>query len=625
MGFMDSKEMKFIMGNITPFDKLGRARLNKLLGICEVNKYENREIIYSQGDAPDYFYIILTGRVEALVKENLRNPKIEILKRGTCFGIISLFTNEPHSVTMRSIETTFVLQAEKDKFKEFLKRNPLIFLDLSRILSQRVKVRFKPKRIFQSKKIGVTGAFRAGRLKYISDLGVELKEQTKKNIICIKTILETEKFLNIGDGGIDSMDNVLSMKFFREEEVSAYIVRDEIDYLYISPDGSSNFLSLLNFLSESYHFIIYESPYDFLKEEVCKSLESSYSLHFLLFSQNQEIEKAELMMEGLKNGNLLVEEKIKLILCEDLEQDKVCVNKEKMLVKYPIYATLPCPESDYYSKALTRIARDVGEVSVGIAFGSGAAYGFSHIGVLKVLERNGIDIDIVCGSSTGAMIAAMWAAGFDIKDIEEFAKDFGKKISSFSIMGFSFPFKGLMRAKRLESIFKGIFKDLTFYDLKHTLKIVAFDFIKRKTVILTKGPLYKAVAASCAMPGIFEPIRFNQDILLDGGILNPLPVKILLQYDTSKIIACNITLSQEQAFRHYSGKGKIHIFDFIFGSIETMQQQFVQQALKVADVVIHPNLEGLGWMEFEKASEFIKRGEIAALEKINEIKSLVFS
>ena len=148
------------------------------------------------------------------------------------------------------------------------------------------------------------------------------------------------------------------------------------------------------------------------------------------------------------------------------------------------------------------------------------------------------------------------------------------------------------------------------------------DFRRRQSVILDKGLIYKAVAASCAFPGIFEPVGSTKKLLLDGGVLNPLPTKILLDAKAHKIIASNISLSQEEALRHYAAR-KLHIFDFIFGSIETMQQQFVQQAIKIADVVIHPHLEGLGWLEFDKIEELIERGETAARNKLAEIKRLV--
>lgn len=130
------------------------------------------------------------------------------------------------------------------------------------------------------------------------------------------------------------------------------------------------------------------------------------------------------------------------------------------------------------------------------------------------------------------------------------------------------------------------------------------------------------MAASCAFPWIFEPVRLKKDIFLDGGILNPLPTKILLQYGAHKIIASNITLSQEQARSEYAKRDKFHIFDFVFGSIETMQQHFVKQAIELADITIHSNLEGLGWTEFNKLNEFVARGQAATQDKLTEIKKL---
>jgi len=312
-----------------------------------------------------------------------------------------------------------------------------------------------------------------------------------------------------------------------------------------------------------------------------------------------------------------------VIFTESSDNEGLTFEKKRRFINHSVYATLPLASQESYSKTLRRISREIGEVTLGIALGSGAAYGFSHIGVLKVLEENNIDIDIICGSSMGAVIAALWAIGFSVDKIEEISNEFGKKIGKFSILGFTFPLKGIMRARRLEGIFKSVFKNLTFYDLKHTLKIVAFDFLKRKPVVLNKGFLYKAVAASCAFPGIFEPINLKKSILLDGGILSPLPTKILLEHDADKIIASNISLSSEQSRREYRKRNSFHIFDFIFGSIETMQQMFIEEAIKIADVVVHTNLEGLGWMEFEKISAFVRRGEIAAQKKIEEIKNLV--
>jgi NTE family protein len=283
---------------------------------------------------------------------------------------------------------------------------------------------------------------------------------------------------------------------------------------------------------------------------------------------------------------------------------------------------MPAKTSADYAKALRRISRQIAEIVTGLALGSGGAYGFSHVGVLKILEKNNVNIDIICGSSVGSVIAALWALGYKIDEIEKLIIKLGKETNLFSFSGFSFPFKGFFKAKYLENILHKLFKDKTFYDLKHTLKIVVFDFVKKESRTLEEGLLYKAVAASCAVPGVFEPIRIKNEIFMDGGILNPLPTRVLLNYGVHKIIAVNITPSREEIYQEYKRRNKWHILDFIFGSIETMQREFVQTAVGVSDVVIHPNFEGISWLEFDKVEELIRRGEGATVKKIEEIKKL---
>ena len=622
---MDSKEISLIIGNSRPFSGLSLRQINKLITISEVKEYKNEEIIYKEGDPPSRLYFLIKGRVVASAKAGTKDRRIEVLKRGTCFGIISLLTDDPHSVTVKSIETSLILQVEDEVFKKFLEKNPYLALDFSRILSQRVKVRSKPKKIFQSKKIGIMGSVLAGKTRYMFDLGVKVKEQTQKDVICIQIIPSGEDRVHFIPevSPQDQKSEILSLRDFSEEALTDHIISSNIDYLYIRADAGDNFLPLLNFLSENYHFILYEIPHKFLEEHCDDFITPAHQVHFILFPKREELRKGASLIRELKVNNPLNQDKIKVILTESSDQEDLPFEKKIGLINHPVYASLPSASQESYSKALRRISREIGEVTLGLALGSGAAYGFSHIGVLKVLEKNNIDIDIICGSSMGAVIAALWAVGFSLEEIEKLSDEFGRKIGKFSILGFTFPFRGIMRARRLENIFKSVFKNLTFYDLKHTLKIVAFDFLRRKPRVLSSGLLYKAVAASCAFPGIFEPINFKKSILLDGGILSPLPTKVLLNYDVHKIIASNISLSSEQARREYRKRDRFHIFDFIFGSIETMQQIFVEEAVKIADVVIHTNLEGLGWMEFEKISAFVRRGEIAAKEKIEEIKNLV--
>ncbi len=625
---MDKKEISFILGNSPPFSKLGHWQLRSLINICEIKEYKNVETIYQEGDAPDYFYLLLKGRVGVSIKVKGQEEGIEIIKRGTCFGIISLFTDEPHSVTARSIESSLVLRVKNSEFKKFLKKNPLISLDISKILSQRVKARFKPKRIFQSKKIGVIDLSSENKSGYLFNLAIELKKQTKKKIICVQVLFSLQgnnkKNFNIQQSS-NNEGNVLKLEKFSEETLFDYVNNNEVDQLVLSAGCNDNFLSLLNFLSESYHFILYNISHDLVYRFSNKFILPADIIHLIFIPELKQSKMAEELIIHIEKVDATGEEKIQLIAIKDDKRKHHFLSNQKVIANKYIYATLPGSLSETYSNALRRIARETGGVSLGVSLGSGAAYGFSHIGILRVFEREGIEVDAISGTSMGAVIGALWACGFSSSDIEKKAGDLGKKIGRFSALGFSIPFKGIIKAKHLEGIFKSVFKNLTFQDLNHTFKIAAFSFFKRKTVILETGLVYKAVAASCAFPGIFEPVKFKQDIFLDGGILEPLPAEVLLKYGIHKIIACDITLSQTEALREHKRRKSFHVFDFIFGSIETMQYQFISQALKAADVIIHPNLEGLGWTEFGRIKEFVKRGEDAAQEKIEEIKRLVKS
>jgi NTE family protein len=616
---MDIKEVKFIVSNISFFSKLKKKDIDRFLKLCEIKEYKNGEVIYNESDPPDYFYLLLKGRVVAITEISGKDVEIELLKRSTCFGIISLITGEPHSVTTKSIETSYVLRVEKDKFKEFLNKRPLFSSEFFLTFSRRVKRRTQPKKIFQCKRIAVAGFPQSGKTTYMYNLGLQLKGQTGKKAVILEISPEDNFVLPL----FTRKYKVLNLKEFREDKVDDYILRDLIDYMLVKTDNITNFNALINFLSENYHFIIFEIPYLFIDKYSCELLPSSDVLHFLLAPIREELKETGRIMRNLIKDNSINKEKIHLIFSEFKADDRLSFEEEKRLLDYPVYATLPSYESQVYFKAVRRVARQLGEVVLGLALGSGGAYAFAHIGVLKILQENNIPVDVICGSSMGALVAALWAAGFSIEEMENAVKWVGKKMGSFPFSGFSFPFKGFMRARRLESIFKGVFGDRTFYDLKHSLRIAAFDFIRREAVILGEGLIYKAVAASCAMPGVFEPIRFKKDILLDGGVLNPLPTRILLNYGAHKIIAVNITPTKEEIVQRYKKGQKFHIFDFIFGSIETMQREFIHRALELSDVIIHPQFGGGGWMAFDRVDEFVENGERAAKEKIADLRKLL--
>lgn len=289
------------------------------------------------------------------------------------------------------------------------------------------------------------------------------------------------------------------------------------------------------------------------------------------------------------------------------------------------------------------------ECLVGLALGVGVAYGFCHIGVLKVIEDEKIPIDVISGSSIGAIIASLWVTGRSAQEILEIAKEFKEPKYIFGLVDLTFPWWGFIKGDKLYKFLKRYLGNKTFYDVSIPLKIIASNVTRKESKVLDKGILADAIMASCAMPGVFMPFKFKEEMLFDGGVINPLPTEALFKMGVKKIIAVNVTPSREDVLRQYGkirermalngeaiqkrskfslkqyfrDKFRTNILDIIFSSIEIMQSEIAQKEALLADVILHPDISGLNWLELNKAEEFTKRGEEEAKKNLDKIWQII--
>ncbi|MBU2102459.1 MAG: cyclic nucleotide-binding domain-containing protein, partial [Candidatus Omnitrophica bacterium] len=296
---MDKSEITLIVSNTPTFNKLSSADIEEFIALSELKEYKNGEIVYREGAPGDYFYFLLKGRIIALTTAAGRESEIDLLKRGTSFGIISIFTDEPHSVTTRSIESSYILRIPKDRFKDFINTHPPISLDFSRMLSQRVRAKtaLVPKRIFQVKRIGVIGFPSAGKTTYLYNLGRQLAEETNKNVICIE-VSSSDNFILPYLGKFEA--SPLALSEFREEDAGRFVATGLVDCLLLKVLSPGNFSALINFLSEQYHFILYEIPFSFWDSYFDDFTSLADHIHFLLFPQIEELRRAGILLDALK-------------------------------------------------------------------------------------------------------------------------------------------------------------------------------------------------------------------------------------------------------------------------------------------------------------------------------------
>jgi len=667
-----------ILNQLPLFSELNKSEKRLISKRSYLFEYKKDQIIYYEGSPADSFYYLITGRVKVFTKDiEGRENILEYLHRGKYFGIISLLTGEPHSVTAKALNDSVILRIEKNDFDFLLKKIPKLAIDLSLTLSRRLKRKdIHSKSIFESTIIAVYSNRKGvGKTTYAINLALGLRKETNKNVIivelnksefCALRYLKLPEFLGLIDLKDFSFDYTKLLNSILKHRLL------EIDLLNVkykerAKSSAKKIAAVLSLLTNDYHFIIIDLPRSFYlkaippkqkgrglpsdyNETILEALNQSDSIHIISSPDRLDLRQTYKMICEIKQKIRYKEEKIKVIISEFIEG--IAYSERIKILKQDIYATLAKldfeekeravlenPQTEY-AKTIRRICRETGDVLVGLALGVGAAYGLAHIGVLKVIEEENIPIDCISGSSIGALISCLWAIGKSSKEIADiFKSEFSQPKNIFKLLDLGIPKIGFIKGRKIKRLLEKYLGDKTFYDVKLPLKILTCNVERKKSEIIDKGSLLEAVMASCAMPGVFRPVRFKEELLLDGGILNPLPTDALVKSGIKKIIAVNVTPSREDILDKFKEvkEGvfsvqmprkidifKTNIFDMIFSSIELMQAEIEKNQGALADIVLHPNLSGLNWLEFYRVEEFIKRGEVETRKNLEEMKRIVY-
>lgn len=262
---------------------------------------------------------------------------------------------------------------------------------------------------------------------------------------------------------------------------------------------------------------------------------------------------------------------------------------------------------------------------VGIALGAGGARGFAHIGVLKVLEENNIHLDMISGTSMGALVGAIYSANPNIKKLEkEFIEENWKKYFDFSLL----PRWGLLKGDKIEKWLESKIGNISFNELKIPTYITSFDLKDKQKIIFNKGHVAGAVRASISIPGFFIPVGNKGRYLVDGGVTDPIPSEILEKKGAEVIIAVNVNTIVEkepvlEEFVPEKNSMKIpNIISVAANSIRvgnSLLSKFDSEQEEIDILIDVEGLEDIDVFEFKHLKKAIKAGEEAARKKLPEI------
>jgi NTE family protein len=251
-------------------------------------------------------------------------------------------------------------------------------------------------------------------------------------------------------------------------------------------------------------------------------------------------------------------------------------------------------------------------LKVALVLGAGASKGFAHIGVLKVLQSNSIPIHMIVGTSAGSFVGCLYAYGYDAYQLQRMSLALEKG----DIIDLTIPDNGFIKGEKLENYVNTAVRYTPLESLKIPFYAVATDIQKGEEVVFGSGNTGTAVRASCAIPGVFKPVRISNRTYVDGGVVSPVAVHAARQYGADVVIAVDISSGIEDAAPQST-------IDTLLQSIDVMYSKISSIQLQKADVVIRPNVRHIGSSDFTRRHEAVLEGEKAATEALPQIRQIL--
>jgi len=248
--------------------------------------------------------------------------------------------------------------------------------------------------------------------------------------------------------------------------------------------------------------------------------------------------------------------------------------------------------------------------TIGVALGGGFARGMAHIGVLKVLEEEGIPIRLMTGTSVGALIGASYCSGLSLEDLEKVAHSC--RFTTFARWTVSR--YGFASNDRMVTFLTRTLKVKTFEELRIPLGVTATDFNTGQGVVFHSGSIIDPVRASCAYPGMFLPVEIRGRYLVDGMLSHPVPTRPLRDMGAERVLAVHLKGTWAK------GGAPRHLFDVIGQSFAIAQDAMSSLWKDAADIVVEPDVAGFAYDDFKRAGELIQSGEVAMRKVLPEVR-----
>lgn len=585
--------------------KSGRAILKKNIEIIILN---NQEILMRQGDRPVYFYLVYSGSLVAYKNgENWQDNIVGFIHSGEMIGELSLVTNAFRSANIMALRQTILLQIPNKIMKKFMTEKAEVMYKITSVISKRLtNIIYRNPNKALEKKFSMMALIPAGSSRI-----------TK--IFLNKFLPVLSKYKSTFILNENTFHELMPNGNFNIDQNSAILLRSQV----------------LTKLEKNYSLIILDCGYH-LNEW------SRFCLHnadtFLYIADEEsavELNPIEAYIRDHKNQLTIIHKRL------------VCVYSSliiipKMTHKWTNGRDITSFHNLCYQKSgsLESLARIITRCCIGLVLSGGGLLGLAHIGVIRALEEANIEVDVVGGVSSGAIIAALYASGLDSNLMINKIKNSAKKINRMKFYLWQFPISSLMSPMFGEKMIRLLCGDFYIEDLWKSFFCVACNLSTTQDKVFEYGPLKNAVLASNALPGLLSPMVMDGELFVDGGVANTMPADVMKNLYGGFIVGVNVSqkrtieidksrenfptsreiiLNRLNPFKDYSIKMPL-LHEIVTRSFVIGNKRKLAEVEKFVDYLIEPDFTSVTRVKLRYIDELINIGYNSAKEIIQTLK-----
>lgn len=567
-------------------DELPEAELATLLERLERRQYPTGSVVVAEGDRTNEVYLAESGHADVYIanREGVEQ-RVGGVGPGATIGEMSLFTGQPAVGTVRAATDLDVLVLGAAEFEQLAARHPGIYRNLGSILSDRLA---RTNRLALRDSFGRTGAlFQNGGPPELSyALACSVAWHTRASTL----------FLHVGDRLPDALEGLA-----RGGEGGADVL------VTGAIDGTTSLRALVEELFHRYDFILVHSA-----SSDTDVLRTARRFEVVDSTANGAVSDATIRLAGWAPADA------------PIRPDRHGILRVPRFTDADLDALRGglLPQGTAAGRALGWAARDFAELKVGLALGAGGVRGYAHFGVLRALERSGVAWDYIAGTSVGASVATLSAFGYSLDECADVLDRCGDVLFRPTL-----PRKGFLSSRALRRFLHSVTGEMRIEDLDMPLAIVAADVLTQQEVVFRQGLIWLAVLASISIPGVYPAVPVDGRLLVDGGILNPVPTSATANMGAQTVIAVRLSSNapapETQAVARETPMKTPSALAVLLRTIEIMQRRIVSDPADVTTITITPELEEMasGVRNFKQGRNYIEVGEAAAEAALPRIKA----